>query len=90
MHVSVPDASNGGVNATCICANGTLRGLFSTLVVPRIPLFCDEDADLFFELIKNARVLLRNTPCPGDEVYCSKRPFFEDVKKWRAERLSKR
>ena len=89
MHVSLPGASNGGVNATCICANGTLRGLFATLGVPRIPLFCDEDADLFFELIKNAKVFPKDTPYPGDEVYYSKRPFFEDMKKWRAERLSK-
>lgn len=89
MHVSVPGESNGGVNATCICANGTLRGLFATLGVERIPLFCDEDADLFFELIKDARVYPKDTPYPGDEVYYSKRPFYEELKKWRAEHEGK-
>ena len=84
MHVGLKGPSNGGVNATCICANGTLRGLFATLGVPRMPLYCDEDSDLFFELIRAAKVYPKDTPYPGDEVYYSKRPFYEDLVRWRA------
>lgn len=77
MHVGIPGKSNGGVNGTCICANGTLRGLFATLGFPRIPLYCDEDADLFFDLIRNAVVYEKDTPYPGDDVFYKGKSFFQ-------------
>ena len=69
MHVALPGESNGGVNASCICANGTLRGLFATLGISPIPLFCKEDSELFFELIKNAKVYPKTEAYPGDEAF---------------------
>ncbi len=77
MHVGLKGKSNGGVNATCICANGTLRGLFATLGVERVPLYCDEDSDLFFDLIREAKVYPKTEPYPGDEVYYAGKSFFE-------------
>lgn len=77
MHVGVPGLSNGGVNGTCICANGTVRGLFATLGFPRIPLYCDEDADLFFDLIRNAKVYEKTVPYPGDDVFYKGKSFFQ-------------
>jgi len=77
MHVGVPGKSTGGVNGTCICANGTVRGLFLTLGVPRVPLYCDEDSDLFFELIENAKVYEKDTPYPGDDVFYKGKSFFQ-------------
>ena len=69
MHVELPGLSNGGVNSTCICAGGTLRGLFTTLGIDMIPLYCKEDSELFFELIRNAKVHPKTEPYPGNDVF---------------------
>ena len=42
------------VNGATICINGTLRELCVALGIPIIPVFCDEDAKLFHELINSA------------------------------------
>lgn len=89
MHVGVPGKSNGGVNGTCICANGTLRGLFATLGFPRIPLYCDEDADLFFDLIRNAKVHEKTVPYPGDDVFYAGKSFFQKEIKEKKDSLAK-
>ena len=90
MHVGVPGKSNGGVNGTCICANGTLRGLFATLGFPRIPLYCDEDADLFFDLIRNAKVYEKTIPYPGDDVFYAGKDFFQKELKEKKEAAAKK
>ena len=90
MHVQPKGLSNGGVNATCICANGTLRGLFATLGVDKVPLYCDEDSDLFFELIKNAKVYPKTDPYPGDDVFYAGKDFFQKELKEKKEAAAKK
>ena len=52
--VSLGGLNDPGINGACICINGTLRELCTALGIPVIPVFCDEDAELFHELINSA------------------------------------
>ncbi len=52
--VSLGGLNDPGINGACICINGTLRELCAALGIPIIPVFCDEDARLFHELINSA------------------------------------
>lgn len=52
--VALGGINDPNVNGACICINGTVRSLCSALGIPLIPVFCDEDAALFHELINSA------------------------------------
>lgn len=52
--VALGGMNDPNVNGACICINGTLRELCAALGLPIIPVFCDEDAKLFQELINSA------------------------------------
>ena len=51
--VSLGGLNDPGINGACICINGTLRELCAALGIPIIPVFCDEDAKLYHELINS-------------------------------------
>ena len=53
--VSLGGLCDPGVNGAVICINGTLRSLCNALGLPVIPVFCDEDAAVFHELINSAK-----------------------------------
>jgi len=44
----------GDVNATSICSTGIVRNVCIDLGIPRIPLYCKEDSELFYDIIKNS------------------------------------
>ena len=51
--VSLGGLNDPGINGACICINGTLRELCAALGIPISPVFCDEDAELYPELINS-------------------------------------
>ncbi|MBO5010170.1 MAG: hypothetical protein J6B48_09885 [Clostridia bacterium] len=44
----------GDVNASAICSTGVTSNLCKVLGIRRIPIFCDKDAKIFFDIIDNA------------------------------------
>jgi len=54
----------GDVNATALASTGTLVNMCLALGIKPIPVFCREDGDIFFELIRNAKPIVKNAPIP--------------------------
>lgn len=50
--VAVPNTCESDVNATLIASASTVNSLCAALGIPRVDIFCYEDGDLFFELLK--------------------------------------
>ena len=44
----------GDINASAMCSTGTLNSLCGALGIPRIPIFCEKDSRIFFDIIDNA------------------------------------
>ena len=44
----------GDMNATAICTTGITNNMCKILGIKRIPIFCEEDAKIFFDIIENA------------------------------------
>lgn len=67
--VAVPYTDEGGVNATTICLRGVMLHLCDDIGIPMVPIFCEEDGKLFFELIDNAEPIKKTNPrIPGIEL----------------------
>ena len=62
--VALDNAVESDVNASCISSTGVLMNLCSVLGIERIPVFCREDGDLFFEIIDHAAVYPKVNPMP--------------------------
>ncbi len=62
--VALDKAVESDVNASCISSTGVLTNLCSVLSIERIPAFCREDGELFFDIIKAARVKPKINPIP--------------------------
>ena len=54
----------GDVNANSIASTGTLTNMCMVLGIKPIPIFCREDGDIFFELIKSAKPIVKTEPIP--------------------------
>jgi hypothetical protein len=44
----------GDINASSICSTGIVYNLCGALGIPRIPIFCEKDSKIFFDIIDNA------------------------------------
>jgi hypothetical protein len=44
----------GDVNASSICSTGVTHNLCRALGIPAIPIFCEKDSEIFFDIIDNA------------------------------------
>ena len=51
--VAVPNSCESDINATLLASSSTVNGVCTALGIPRIEIFCQEDGDLFFELLKS-------------------------------------
>jgi hypothetical protein len=56
--------AEGDVNATALASTGTLTNMCLALGIDPIPIFCREDGDIFLELIKNAKPIVKKAPIP--------------------------
>lgn len=75
--VAVPRTDEGDVNATTICVGSTVRSMREALDIPAIPVFCPEDGELFFELLKNVPKV-KKTNYIG-EVFPEKPSYGEEI-----------
>lgn len=62
--------NEGDVNATCICSGGLVRNICGTVGLPLIPVFCNADSDIFFDMIENG--------VKPDKIY-AKPDWFDDA-----------
>ena len=62
--VALDKCVESDVNASCISSTGVLSNLCSVLGIERIPAFCQEDGDLFFDIIERAEVKPKINPIP--------------------------
>lgn len=44
----------GDINASSMCSTGIVYNLCGALGIPRIPIFCEKDSKIFFDIIDNA------------------------------------
>lgn len=51
--VAVPNTCESDINATLVASSSTVNNLCAALGIPRTEIFCEEDGDLFFELLKS-------------------------------------
>ena len=51
--VAVPNTRESDINATFIASASTVNSICTALGIPRVEIFCREDGDLFFELLKS-------------------------------------
>ena len=56
----------GDVNGTAISSTGTLFSLCRALDIPKAPIFCDKDREVFFDLIARATQKEKLNPRPRD------------------------
>ncbi len=54
----------GDVNANCIASTGTLTNMCMVLGIKPIPIFCREDGEIFFDIIKNREPIKKTLPMP--------------------------
>ncbi len=62
--------NEGDVNASCICSSGLIKAVCSTVGLPLIPVYCNADADIFFDMIENG--------VKPDKIY-AKPDWFDDA-----------
>lgn len=62
--VAPTELPEGDVNANSIATTGTLCNMCDVLKIPVIPMFCPEDGEIFFELIKSAKPIVKTEPIP--------------------------
>ena len=68
--VAVPNTPEGDVNGNALASTGIVTNVCSTLGIPRVPMFCEEDGKLFFELMENSY--------PSKKIYPRPEKFFPD------------
>jgi len=65
----------GDINAAAICSSGTAGKLCKSFGIPKIPMFCEKDSDIFFDMLENAVQAEKTSPRPDwfDEVLSEQR-----------------
>ena len=62
--VALVGLPEGDVNATAIASTGTLINMCLALGIEPVPIFCREDGEIFLDLIKNAKPIVKTEPIP--------------------------
>jgi len=62
--VALVGLPEGDVNATTIASTGTLMNMCKALGIEPVSIFCREDGEIFLELIKNAKPIVKTEPIP--------------------------
>lgn len=62
--VAIHGTPESDVNASCISSTGVLHNMCTVLGFSQIPIFCREDGEIFFDLIKNASPIEKLNPIP--------------------------
>ncbi len=70
-YVAMPNTNEGDVNAATICSTGMVANACEMFAIPRVPIYCKGDSELFIELLRNAPKIEKKYPMP------------EFVKEWR-------
>jgi hypothetical protein len=55
----------GDINASSMCSTGMVHNLCGALGIPRIPMFCEKDSTIFFDIIDNAIQLQKKYEKPA-------------------------
>ncbi|MBQ8322022.1 MAG: hypothetical protein IJX92_06630 [Clostridia bacterium] len=62
--VSLGLKDDADVNGACICLSGAVGNMCQALGIGKIPAFCDEDANLFHDILNNAEQYPKINPKP--------------------------
>ena len=62
--VALVGLPEGDVNATAIASTGTLMNMCLALGIEPVSIFCREDGEIFLDLIKNAKPIVKTEPIP--------------------------
>ena len=55
----------GDINASSMCSTGLTAGLCGALGIARVPIFCEKDSEIFFDIIDNAIQLQKKYEKPN-------------------------